>query len=150
VEIEVLNRQRGHQVSRAGLAAFLRRVVSQVPARGTDGFTVCLVSDERMREYNRDFRGVDAVTDVLSFPAGGEADPEGRVYLGDIVIAIPAAARQARRQSHSLARELRILALHGYLHLLGHDHETDDGRMNRLQRRLVRRLLPRSATRRRS
>jgi len=123
-------------------------VVHQLPAQGADGFSVCLVSDRRMKEYNRAFRGVDAVTDVLSFPGGGEADPDGRVYLGDIVIAVPAAARQARERRHSLAREIRILALHGYLHLLGHDHEKDDGAMDRLQRRLVRRLLPRGAARR--
>ena len=103
-----------------------------------------------MREYNRAFRGVNAVTDVLSFPAGGETDPEGRTYLGDIVIAVPVAARQARERGHSLAREVRILALHGYLHLLGHDHERDDGKMNRLQRRLVRRLLPGAAERKSS
>jgi probable rRNA maturation factor len=132
------------------LATFLRRVVHQVPAQGADGFTVCLVSDQRMKGYNRDFRGLDAVTDVLSFPGDGAADPEGRVYLGDIVIAVPAAARQARQRKHSLAREIRILALHGYLHLLGHDHEKDDGAMDRLQRKLVHRLLPRGAAGRRS
>jgi len=67
VEIEVLNRQRSRQVSPTGLATFLRRVVHQVPAEVADGFTVCLVSDRRMREYNRTYRGMDAVTDVLLY-----------------------------------------------------------------------------------
>jgi probable rRNA maturation factor len=149
VEIEVLNRQRARRVSAAGLAAFLRRVVRELPAASADGLTVCLVSDRRMREYNRVFRGVDRTTDVLAFPGEGEADPGGHVHLGDVALAVPAAARQARAAGHSLARELRILALHGYLHLLGHDHARDDGAMNRLQRRLVRRLLPQGAARRR-
>ena len=142
MEIEVLNRQRGRRVSGAALGRFLRRAGRELPPRRGDGFTVCLVSDRRMREYNRTYRGADRVTDVLAFPGDDAPDPEGRVYLGDIVIAVPTAARQAREAGHSLARELRILALHGYLHLLGHDHETDRGKMRRLQGRLERKLLP--------
>ena len=74
--------------------------------------------------------------------AGDAPDPEGGRHLGDLLISVPQAARQAGERRHSLARELRVLVLHGYLHLLGHDHETDGGRMMRLQRRLERRLLP--------
>jgi len=142
VEIEVLNRQRACRVSAAALGLFLRRAGRELPPRRGDGFTVCLVSDRRMREYNRAYRGSDRVTDVLAFPGDDDPDPEGRIHLGDIVIAVPLAARQAREAGHSLARELKVLALHGYLHLLGHDHETDRGGMRRLQRRLERRLLP--------
>lgn len=142
MEIEVVNRQRGRRVSAAALGRFLRRAGRELPPRRGDGLTVCLVSDRRMREYNRTYRGADRVTDVLAFPGDDAPDPEGRVYLGDIVIAVPAAAGQAREAGHSLARELKILALHAYLHLLGHDHETDRGEMRRLQRRLERRLLP--------
>ena len=150
MEIDVLNRQRTRGVHPAALGAFLRRVVREVPAGDADGFAVCLVSDRKMREYNREFRGVDRATDVLSFPEDGGRDPGGGVYLGDIVIAVPTADRQAREAGHSLARELRVLALHGYLHLLGHDHETDGGKMTRLQRRLQRKLMPpRAAGRRR-
>lgn len=142
MEIDVVNRQRSRRVNAGALALFLRRAARELPPRAADGLTVCLVSDLRMREYNRTFRDADRVTDVLAFPGDEEPDPEGRIHLGDIVIAVPTAARQAREAGHSLPRELRILALHGYLHLLGHDHETDRGSMRRLQSRLERKLLP--------
>ena len=95
--------------------------------------TVALVPDPRIRALNRQYRKRDAPTDVLSFPA------DERGYLGDVVIARGVAKRQARAAGHSLATELRVLALHGLLHLLGYDHERDDGRMARFERRLRRR-----------
>jgi probable rRNA maturation factor len=106
--------------------------------------TIALVSDRRMRALNRAFRGRNAVTDVLSFPAsppsGGRRRQAGSSgYLGDIVIAMGVAARQAAQAGHSLATELRVLALHGLLHLLGYDHEHDDGAMARVEERLRRR-----------
>ena len=85
-----------------------------------------------MRALNRQFRGKDAVTDVLSFPA------ESRGFMGDIVIAAGVSKRQARDAGHSAQTELRVLALHGLLHLLGYDHEADDGRMARAEARLRR------------
>jgi probable rRNA maturation factor len=88
-----------------------------------------------MRELNLAYRGKDYATDVLSFPVDTPAD--GR--LGDIVIATGVAARQAREAGHSLRTELRVLALHGLLHLLGYDHEHDRGEMARVERRLRRR-----------
>jgi probable rRNA maturation factor len=91
-----------------------------------------------MRTLNREHRGKDKTTDVLSFPGGGT--PEG-YHLGDIVISLPQAQRQAEVAGHSLDRELRVLLLHGVLHCLGHDHETDGGEMDRLERRLRRRWL---------
>lgn len=95
-----------------------------------------------MRALNRAFRGRNAATDVLSFPAlppvgGRQAGSSG--YLGDIVIAMGVAARQAAQAGHSLGTELRVLALHGLLHLLGYDHEHDDGAMARVEERLRRR-----------
>jgi probable rRNA maturation factor len=86
-----------------------------------------------VRALNRRFRRKDAATDVLSFPS--DAPP----HLGDIVIAAGVARRQAVSQGHPLRVELRVLALHGLLHLLGYDHERDDGAMARLERRLRRR-----------
>jgi probable rRNA maturation factor len=95
--------------------------------------TVAIVSDARIRALNRQYRRKDTATDVLSFPS------EERGFLGDVVIASGVAARQARAAGHSLRTELRVLALHGLLHLLGYDHERDDGRMARLERRLRKR-----------
>ena len=113
-----------------GLATWLRSVA---PARARGTMTVAIVPDARVRALNRKFRKKDKPTDVLSFPS------HERGYLGDVVIASGIAARQARQAGHSLATELRVLALHGLLHLLGYDHEHDDGRMARLERRLRRR-----------
>ena len=139
MEITVLNRQRAHRIDRHGLVRFVERLASELPPDGADRMAVCLVSDLRMRELNRRFRGVDRTTDVLSFEGG--PDPEGGRHLGDILISVPKARVQAREAGHSLTRELRVLLLHGYLHLLGYDHEKDHGTMNRLQRRLVRSLV---------
>ena len=145
MEVTVLNRQRSHPVRRQELTAFLQRLALALPGPGADSLSMCLVSDRKMREYNRDFRGRNASTDVLSFSEDDQADPSGERHLGDIVISVTAAAVQARQARHSLEQELKILALHGYLHLLGYDHQTDDGTMMRMQRRLIRRLLPRAS-----
>ncbi len=147
MEVTVLNRQRSHRVRPEELTAFLHRLALAVPGPGADSLSMCLVSDRKMREYNRRFRGRAAATDVLSFPADDAAGPTHERHLGDIVISVTTAAVQAREARHSLEQELKILALHGYLHLLGHDHRTDDGSMLRLQRRLIRRLLPRGKQR---
>jgi rRNA maturation RNase YbeY len=98
-------------------------------------FVVRFVSDREMRQLNRFYRDKDATTDVLSFP--GEAEPDGH-DLGDVVISVPAARRQAEQAGHGVDRELKVLMLHGVLHCLGHDHEVDDGAMERLERRLRR------------
>jgi len=118
------------------------RVSRALPGSGASSVALCLVSDERMRAFNRRYRDKDAPTDVLSFPGDEDPEPDGSRHLGDIVISVATARRQAQSRGHSLPRELKRLALHGYLHLLGYDHETDDGTMLRLERRLVRRLLP--------
>ena len=112
---------------------------------------VRFVSDREMRRLNGTYRGRRAATDVLSFPgdlhsaavgpAGGGPVVTGSrlpsdVHLGDVVISVPAARRQARQLGHSVETELRTLVLHGVLHCMGHDHETDDGTMERLEQRL--------------
>ena len=102
------------------------------PARARGRLTVAVTTDARVRALNRRFRGVTRPTDVLSFPA----DEAGE--LGDIIIARGVAARQAHNLGHSLATELKVLALHGLLHLLGYDHERDGGRMARAEARLRR------------
>jgi probable rRNA maturation factor len=84
--------------------------------------SIVLTVDEKLRELNRDYLGIDAPTDVLSFPAS-ESDPEtGARYLGDILISIPRAVKQARAAGHDLQDEVQLLVVHGVLHLLGHDH----------------------------
>ena len=141
MKVEVLVKRRRPRVSAASLAAFLRRTARAAPEARGDGIVVALVGDAAMRRLNARFRAKDRTTDVLSFPSGGSREPDGSHPLGEIVISVPQAARQARDAGHSLVREVRILALHGYLHLLGYDHEVDDGTMLRLQARLARRLL---------
>lgn len=122
------------------LARFAREVARLVPPpRGRASLGVALVGDARMRRWNRIYRKEDRTTDVLAFPAG--SDPSARRHLGDIAISVPRAREQARRAGHGLGREVRLLILHGYLHLLGYDHETDGGEMARLQRRIEQRLL---------
>jgi probable rRNA maturation factor len=131
----------GRPVRARALAVWLARTAPR-SARGR--VTVALVSDARIQALNRGFRHQDAPTDVLSFPVrerGAKRETrrlEPEVYLGDIVIARGIAARQARAAGHSLQTELRILALHGLLHLLGYDHERDRGEMRRLEARLRR------------
>ena len=127
----------------------LRRWLAEVaprPARGE--VVIALVCDRKMRALNREFRGVDRATDVLSFPAAAGMAPDAGIaaaaaglgrHLGDVVIATGVARRQARAAGHPLGAELRRLALHGLLHLLGYDHERDTGQMERLERRLRRR-----------
>ena len=146
----VVNRQRGIAVAVGPLEEFVGR------ARGAlhfpkDGVTVCLVSDAAIARLNRRYRGKSGPTDVLSFPAQGRRKSSRTAsrgparsiqagYVGDIAISPAAARRNARRDSRSLTEELRVLILHGMLHLAGYDHETDDGRMDSLERRLRRRL----------
>ncbi len=120
------------------LAGWLDRLVGDL-APGIDSVAVRFVGDRTMRRLNRIFRSLDKTTDVLSFP--GEVGVEGR-HLGDIVVSVPQAVRQASERGHPIGDELRLLVLHGVLHCLGHDHETDDGEMERLERRLRRKYVP--------
>jgi probable rRNA maturation factor len=84
--------------------------------------SIILTGDARLQQLNRDYLGIDAPTDVLSFPAS-EMDPEtGALYLGDVLVSIPRARRQAQMAGHPLETELQLLVVHGVLHLLGYDH----------------------------
>lgn len=107
---------------------------------GASSLAVRFLSDGEMERLNAEYRGKPGTTDVLSFP--GETTVEGR-HLGDIAVSVPAARRQAETAGHGLERELRLLLLHGVLHCLGHDHETDAGEMDALEGRLRRRFLDR-------
>ena len=139
----LLNRQRMARADWDEIRRFLRRLCAAVaPA----GFAVCLLSDSGIRRYNKQFRGADDSTDVLSFPA--ERRRNGRQgYLGDVLISVETARENARRYGLRLEEEIEVLALHGVLHLLGYDHERDDGEMARLERRWSERLgLPQNLT----
>lgn len=153
----VINRQNRVRVELGSLQRFLVRVLRSLrlpPASAT----VCLVSDAQIAKWNRAYRGKPKPTDVLSFSAAPQESRNGAkrgkgtrrrnssaasangFYLGDIAIAPAVARRNARRLGRSPHDELRVLILHGVLHLLGYDHETDRGEMERLEARLRRRL----------
>lgn len=136
-ELALLNPNRYPEVRAARLEQWLRPVLAEL-APGASSFAVRFVGDRAMRRINRDYRGADRATDVLSFP--GDDGPEGR-HLGDVAISVPTARRQAEEGGRPIERELRTLILHGLLHCLGYDHESDDGEMERLERRLRARLL---------
>jgi len=119
----------------ARVKAWARALLSNAGAKRAS-LSILLCGDARIRTLNRRYRRVDRPTDVLSFSSFEETS-SSFPFLGDLVIDVPYAARQARRRGHPVAREVRILLAHGILHLLGYDHETDDGTMFRLQRRLV-------------
>jgi probable rRNA maturation factor len=131
---------RGRRVAGRGLARWLAAIV---PARLQGEVAIALVTDAHIRKLNRQYRGKDYATDVLSFsPDRGSRTPDpGPRFIGDIVIATGVAKRQAREAGHSYQAELRVLALHGFLHLLGYDHDDPDdhGRMARAEARLRRR-----------
>jgi len=156
VEVVLLNQQRRRRVP----AARLRRVIQDAgrALRVTGEVALVLTSDAPVRRLNARYRHKDKPTDVLSFPGphGGRFAPgvkkrRSRIHsgdsesreagLGDIVISLDTAARNAPHFGRTLSEELQVLTLHGFLHVLGYDHETDDGTMDRLEARLRRRLL---------
>ncbi len=135
----LLNQQRRVRFQRAELEAFLADLEAKVVAKVVryNELVVLVVTDAVIRRYNRRFRGIDKSTDVLSF------------HPSDIMVSAETAQRQGRRFGHSVETELKILVLHGALHLLGYDHERDRGEMAKLERRWRRRLgLPQALTER--
>jgi probable rRNA maturation factor len=163
----ILNRQRAVRVARQPLESFLRKVQDEMDLQDTD-VTICLVSDTEISRMNEAFHKKKGPTDVLSFPTekrpgasarrrkkiytefrkvteGAEKsrEPEfgkAEKYLGDIAIAPETARRYAKKHGRSLSDEMRVLILHGVLHLLGYDHETDRGEMDRIEQKMRRRF----------
>jgi probable rRNA maturation factor len=117
------------------LACFLTKAQPAVRLKGQ--VTILLTTDAAIRKLNRQFRGKNKATDVLSFPAAGIG---AEAIAGDLAISVPTALRQAIQQGHSLSTEIKVLILHGLLHLAGYDHEADSGRMARRERLLRSRL----------
>jgi probable rRNA maturation factor len=144
----ILNRQRRIPLAVGPLTSFCVQVRREL-GFPEESVTVCFVSDTAIARMNRKFRGKQGPTDVLSFPAHRSTrwarllqrrQTRPGHYVGDIVISPETARRYARRRSHGLASELRVLILHGMIHLAGFDHENDSGEMMQLERRLRRRL----------
>jgi probable rRNA maturation factor len=126
--------------SRREIAQFARKVLITLDNLGRinaeiSEVSIAIIDDEAMRNLNRKFRKKNKTTDVLTFPADdSDADPQAKGRpLGDIVISLDQARRQAATQKHSIATEIRYLILHGTLHALGYDHATDIGEMNALE-----------------
>lgn len=134
LQVVLIDRQRARRLPAARLRRVLQAAARQLRASGELALVFC--GDRAVRTLNARYRRKDRPTDVLSFPGEG-----GELGLGDVVISVPAAARNARRLGRNLDAELQVLALHGLLHVLGYDHEQDDGSMDRLEARLRRRLL---------
>ena len=147
----ILNQQREVRVAMRPLESFLRKVKRELGANESE-VTVCLVSDKAMARLNESFRNKKGPTDVLSFPTVARPRPV-RVrrrlhaansgehqYLGDIAISPATARRYATSHDRTLASELRVLIVHGVLHLLGYDHETDRGEMDKIERKLRKRF----------
>jgi len=137
--IEVVNRQRKLPIDLDRWQAFAAKAAGVVP--NASDFTVAFVSDRAMRELNRMWRHKSGTTDVLSFPAEqDEFEKAEGMRLGDVIISIEQAARQAKENGLILDEEIAQLILHGLLHLCGYDHSTDKGEMNRLELKLRRKL----------
>ena len=155
----ILNQQKDVRLARVPLERFLKRVQKELGVKGRE-VTICFVSDREIAGMNERFRKKKGPTDVLSFPAaehsrakkrirkGRAEDSDGKQpirdleredsYLGDIAIAPQTARRYAKKNGRTLENELRVLILHGVLHLLGYDHETDRGEMDHLEQKLRR------------
>ncbi len=140
----IVNLQRKVAIDLPSVRKFTATLPSHVSEAESADFSVAFVSDRRMKELNRFFRGKDSTTDVLSFPY--EPDEfekpleEAARHLGDIVISAEQAQKQAAENGLPLENEIQQLILHGLLHLCGYDHETDNGEMNRLELKLRRKL----------
>jgi len=118
--IEIINRQKKHPVRTRAFKRLLEELAARYRLADPE-VTLAFVGTDAIRTLNRKFMKKDRPTDVLSFPLGKKG-PDGRFYLGDIIISVPVAWRQAREKGHGLEREMRLLAIHGFLHLLGYDH----------------------------
>lgn len=133
---EVVNRQRKIKINLEPFQVFAEKAIENIPEARSKRATIAFVSDRKMRELNKMFRGKNSTTDVLSFPFEADEFEPDTQNLGDIVISLEQASRQAAENCLSLEMEIKQLILHGLLHLCGFDHETDNGEMNTLELKL--------------
>ena len=138
--IEVVNRQRRRRISAKQWRDFGERVLQMIPLTKRDA-TIVFTTNRAIKELNCRWRGQNCATDVLSFPSQAEAfEADRQALLGEVVISVERAAAQAKQNGLSFANEIGQLILHGLLHLCGYDHETDHGKMNRLELKLRKEL----------
>jgi len=138
--VEVINRQRKRRVNAKQWREFAERA-SRATGKEKPEVTIVFVADAAIKKLNRQFRGKDYATDVLSFPSRQEEfEKDLKTSLGEVVISLDRAAAQAKENGLTFTNEVEQLILHGLLHLCGHDHETDNGEMNRLELRLRKKL----------
>ena len=131
--VEIVNRQRKIRLETDNFLMFAEKAGKIISEAADKNFTVAFVSDRKMRELNAEYRGKNSTTDVLSFPFEGdefEYSESETEFLGDIVISVEQAEKQAAENNLTLDKEIKQLILHGILHLCGFDHETDNGEMN--------------------
>jgi probable rRNA maturation factor len=141
IMVEVVNRQRKMRIDSEHWKAFAEKALKVLPLSGQPDVTIAFVSDRAMRELNSVWRHKKGTTDVLSFPADqDEFEKSDELSLGDVVISIEQATRQAKENKLALEDEISQLILHGLVHLCGYDHSTDNGEMNRVELRLRRKL----------
>ncbi len=126
----IVNLQRKVKIETAAFNAFAAALTASLKEAALRHFSVAFVSDRRMKELNKLFRGKDSTTDVLSFPNEPDDFDPDKNNLGDIVISVEQAATQSAENGLLLEAEIKQLILHGVLHLCGYDHETDTGEMN--------------------
>ncbi|HYJ91450.1 MAG TPA: rRNA maturation RNase YbeY [Pyrinomonadaceae bacterium] len=138
--IDVINLQTHIKIGTKSFRAFAERLLSKVPETRDRTFSIAFISDGRMKELNSFFRGKDSTTDVLSFPHEPDEFDKDASNLGDIVISVEQAARQAEENELTLENEIKQLILHGLLHLCGYDHEIDQGEMNARELELRKKL----------
>ncbi len=139
--ILIINRQRRYCLPNNRLRQF-GDILSRYYQKDLGSFSVLLTTDKTLRRYNLLYRHLDEPTDILSFSSQfNEAPNLDRNYLGDMMISVEFANRQALAQNHSLEKEIKILMIHGWLHLKGWDHEVDQGQMRRREMKLQRELL---------
>ena len=119
--IEILSRRKNSKIDPARFEKLLKKLIRHYGLRRPE-LSLAFVGDAEIRTLNRKFRKKDKATDVLSFPLRERA-ADGKFYLGDIIISLPTARRQAAEIGHPLERELEYLTIHGFLHLLGYDHD---------------------------
>ena len=138
--IDIINRQRGRKINAKHWREFGEQALQAIGTKKPDA-SIVFVADEAIKKLNRQFRGKNYATDVLSFPSEAEAfEVDQQKHLGEVVISVERAAAQARGNGLSFSNEVKQLILHGLLHLSGYDHETDNGEMNRLELRLRKQL----------